>query len=194
MKRDGKDDTKKKIIESAWELFREKGYEKTTVNEIIQRAGTSKGGFYYYFQAKDSLLESLYDLFDDEYKHFRATMEQTSDCFTQLVDMCRYAYEYTEKNVSSELMARLYQSQLLDKKQDAFMNPERYYVKLVKSIIEEGQAKGEFREDLSVDTLAHMVLVVDRGILVDWSIEDGRYSLSDTGMQFFESYIQFIKK
>lgn len=194
MKRDGKDDTKKKIIEAAWDLFREKGYEKTTVNEIIKRANTSKGGFYYYFEAKDALLNSLYDLFDDEYKRFYMTMDPELNCFSQLVEMCRAAYDYTQKNVSSELMARLYQSQLLDKKQDTFMNPDRYYVKLVKQIISEGQRRGEIRTDMAVEALAHLVLVIDRGILVDWSIENGKFSLSDYGIRFFELYIQFIKK
>ena len=39
------------------------GYEKTTVNEIIKKANTSKGGFYYYFKAKEELLNSLYAIF-----------------------------------------------------------------------------------------------------------------------------------
>ncbi|MCQ2508806.1 MAG: TetR/AcrR family transcriptional regulator [Dorea sp.] len=194
MKRDGKDDTKKRIVEAAWKLFREKGYEKTTVNEIIKTANTSKGGFYYYFEAKDALLNSLYDLFDEDYMRFYESMDQSMDCFTQLTRMCRHVYAYTEEHVSPELMARLYQAQLLDKKQDSFMNPERYYVKLVKAIIKKGQDCGEFRDDMSVDVLSHLVLVIDRGILVDWSIENGKFSLKDDGSKCFELYIQFIRK
>ena len=51
---------KEEIKDAAWELFYEKGYEETTVNDIIKKANTSKGGFYYYFKAKDELLNSLY--------------------------------------------------------------------------------------------------------------------------------------
>ena len=39
---------RQKIIDTAWELFYENGYENTTVNDIIRKVGTSKGGFYYY--------------------------------------------------------------------------------------------------------------------------------------------------
>ena len=42
---------RQKIIDTAWELFYENGYENTTVNDIIRKVGTSKGGFYYYFKA-----------------------------------------------------------------------------------------------------------------------------------------------
>ena len=45
--------TKGKIIKAAWELFYQNGYEDTTVEEIIERSGTSKGSFYHYFKGKD---------------------------------------------------------------------------------------------------------------------------------------------
>ena len=51
--------TKSKIVEAAWQLFYEKGYERTTVEEIIAKSGTSKGSFYHYFSSKDSLMGSL---------------------------------------------------------------------------------------------------------------------------------------
>ena len=51
--------TKSRIVSAAWRLFYEKGYDDTTVDEIIAEAGTSKGSFYHYFEGKDALLSSL---------------------------------------------------------------------------------------------------------------------------------------
>lgn len=48
--------TKGKIISAAWELFYEQVYDDTTVEEIIEKSGTSKGSFYHYFEGKDALL------------------------------------------------------------------------------------------------------------------------------------------
>ena len=59
--------TKGKIITAAWNLFYEQGYENTTVEEIIEKSGTSKGSFYHYFEGKDALLESLSYVFYEEY-------------------------------------------------------------------------------------------------------------------------------
>jgi AcrR family transcriptional regulator len=40
-------------------LFFERGYDATTVDDVIAKAGLSKGAFYYYFPSKDALLEAL---------------------------------------------------------------------------------------------------------------------------------------
>jgi len=44
--------TKGKIINAAWNLFYEQGYDDTTVEEIIEASGTSKGSFYHILRAK----------------------------------------------------------------------------------------------------------------------------------------------
>ena len=59
--------TRGKIVEAAWQLFYEQGYEDTTVEEIIESSHTSKGSFYHYFDGKDALLSTLSDLFDQKY-------------------------------------------------------------------------------------------------------------------------------
>ena len=60
--------TKQKIVNTAWRLFYEQGYENTTVDEIVYESGTSKGSFYHYFESKDALLGSLSFLFDEKYE------------------------------------------------------------------------------------------------------------------------------
>lgn len=47
------------LLDSAQSLFFEKGYETTTVNDLIRHAGLSKGGFYHHFASKDDILEAL---------------------------------------------------------------------------------------------------------------------------------------
>lgn len=44
------------IINAAWELFQEKGYEETTLKDIIERSGTSRGAFYHNFRSKEDVL------------------------------------------------------------------------------------------------------------------------------------------
>ncbi|MCS7171062.1 MAG: TetR/AcrR family transcriptional regulator [Aquificaceae bacterium] len=50
---------RERIIESAKELFSQKGYSNTSVEEIVRYAGLSKGAFYFYFKSKDQLMEGL---------------------------------------------------------------------------------------------------------------------------------------
>lgn len=188
-----KTDLKEEIKNAAWELFYEKGYEETTVNDIIEKANTSKGGFYYYFKAKDELLHSLYSFFDREYEKFYENMDKTLNSLVQLKQLSQYVSYFIEGNVSSGLLAALYQSQLAKKSQDCFLNPDRYYIRLVKKIIAAGQEKKEIRDDLSVEELAHHVLLLERGIIMDWCVQSGRFSLGDLGTRNFELYIEFMK-
>ena len=67
--------TKGKIVSAAWDLFYRQGYENTTVEEIIEESGTSRGSFYHYFDGKDALLSSLSYLFDDKYEELLETLD-----------------------------------------------------------------------------------------------------------------------
>jgi len=50
---------KEKIVDAAYELFGSKGYEHTSVAQIIEKAGASKGGFYHHFKSKEEILETI---------------------------------------------------------------------------------------------------------------------------------------
>lgn len=47
------------FVELAERLFRTKGYEATTINDVISAAGVSKGAFYHHFKAKEDLLAAI---------------------------------------------------------------------------------------------------------------------------------------
>lgn len=50
---------KAELLDAAWVLFGQNGYDATTVNAIIERAGVSKGTFYHYFKSKEDLLDAI---------------------------------------------------------------------------------------------------------------------------------------
>jgi AcrR family transcriptional regulator len=54
------------IIQSALKLFAQKGYSSTSIQEIANDCGISKGAFYLYFKSKDSLLFSILNYYYDE--------------------------------------------------------------------------------------------------------------------------------
>lgn len=50
---------REEIIHAAKKLIIEKGYRKTSVQDITDEAGIAKGSFYTYFKSKDYLMETL---------------------------------------------------------------------------------------------------------------------------------------
>jgi AcrR family transcriptional regulator len=54
------EETRRRIYEAAMELFREKGFEETTMRDIAANAGVALGGAYYYFSSKDAIVLAFY--------------------------------------------------------------------------------------------------------------------------------------
>ena len=51
--------TRRRIIDSAVELFSELGYGETGLADVLQRAGVSKGAFYYHFDSKEAVATAI---------------------------------------------------------------------------------------------------------------------------------------
>jgi len=53
-------DTRSRIVAAAVALFAEQGYDATSVNQVVARAGVAKGGLYHHIPSKDDLLYEVY--------------------------------------------------------------------------------------------------------------------------------------
>lgn len=53
------EERKNEILDTAERLFETAGYEKTTVNNILNAIGIAKGTFYYYFKSKEEVLDAI---------------------------------------------------------------------------------------------------------------------------------------
>ena len=112
MKKKSSRNTKSKIVSAAWSLFYEQGYDDTTIDEIVEASGTSKGSFYHYFDGKDALLSSLSYLFDEKYEELMETMDPDMKPVDKLVYINQELFLMIENTVSVELLCRLFSSQL----------------------------------------------------------------------------------
>ncbi len=64
-KREQREASIEAILGSALSLFVSQGFERTTIDEIAERAGLSKGSVYFYFESKEGLLYALFDEIED---------------------------------------------------------------------------------------------------------------------------------
>ncbi|HMG03113.1 MAG TPA: TetR/AcrR family transcriptional regulator [Edaphobacter sp.] len=63
---DKAEQTRRRIFEAALTLFREKGFDATTMQEIAQHAGVAKGAAYYYFPGKEAIIQTYYEAIQTE--------------------------------------------------------------------------------------------------------------------------------
>lgn len=173
--------TRGRIIEAAWKLFYLQGYGDTTVEEIIEESGTSRGSFYHYFEGKDALLSSLSYLFDEKYEQLMDAMDPNMDRFDQLMYLNRELFAMIENSISLDLLARLYSSQLVTRGDKSLLDHNRTYYKLLRQIVQQGQQRGELRCDVTVNEMVRVYALCERALIYDWCLSNGDYSLLQYG-------------
>ncbi len=188
-KKTGKN-TKGKIISAAWDLFYEQGYDDTTIEEIVEASGTSKGSFYHYFGGKDALLGTLSDLFDAQYEEVLPLLNENDHSFDQLMFLNQELFLMIDNRISMDLIARLYSSQLTTRGQKHLLDHNRFYYKLLRKITAEGQQKGELSKDVSVNEFVKAYALCERALIYDWCICNGEYSLVQYGKQMMPLFLQ----
>jgi AcrR family transcriptional regulator len=65
--RAGSEETRRLVLNTALELFRERGFEATTIRDIARQAGLSLGAAYYYFPSKEAIVGAYYDFVQEEH-------------------------------------------------------------------------------------------------------------------------------
>jgi AcrR family transcriptional regulator len=82
--------TRAQILDTALELFRERGYEETTMRAIAEAAGLSVGNAYYYFRAKEHLVQAFYERTHEEHlEASREILETERDFAARLLGVMR---------------------------------------------------------------------------------------------------------
>jgi len=159
--------TKAKIARVAWKLFHEKGYEETTIDEIILQSGTSKGSFYHYYSGKDELLASLPEIFDAKYEEVMQALDPEMDSFDKLMTLCFSVHDLIESDIPVGLLASLYSSQVVTKGDKHLLNQNRFYYKMVNQLVDEGQRRGQITRSMPYYEIAHMYAICERDIIYD---------------------------
>lgn len=189
----GKNTTKKKIVSAAWKLFYEQGYDDTTVDDIVEESGTSKGSFYHYFEGKDALLSSLSFLFDEKYEELISAIDPEMNSFDKLLYLNRELFGMIENTIPIDLLARLYSTQLVTHGNKHLLDNSRIYYRLLRQIAIEGQSRGEISDAYSVNEVVKVYAMCERALLYDWCICNGDYSLKNYGMQMMPVFLHDMR-
>lgn len=173
MQRDARAD----IIHASWELFRAKGFERTTVDEIIERAGIAKGTFYHHFQGKAMLLGTLSDVLDDKYRELEGELSTDLSIVEQIKTLNVQLFTFIEQNVPVDALRAQLASQLNPRGDRSLMDQERYYFAIHRKLVAEGQDKGEITRSTSVHDIVRFYAMAERSMLYDWCLYQGAQPL-----------------
>ena len=187
-------ETKKKLYDSAIELFKLNGYYNVTVTDITRKAGTAKGSFYTHFKSKDQIIIEEFKKFDKYYQEIFNKIEK-KDSYEILYEFLIDLLEYFLHEVGYDILYIIYSTQLSYEKEKTFILDEsRPLYVIINEIIKTGQNEKAFRNDISSDDLTKMIIRTIRGTFYEWCLNDGKFNLIDDGVMFYKVFLSSLRR
>ena len=98
-----------------------------------------------------------------------------------------------ERSIKVDLLASLYSTQLISKGVRSLLDQNREYYKLISSVMEEGQKRGEINRRKSVSELLKYYSLCERALVTDWCLNKGSYSLAEYSKEYMPIMMESFK-
>ncbi|MGD2091196.1 MAG: TetR/AcrR family transcriptional regulator [Candidatus Aminicenantes bacterium] len=190
------------FLDTARQLFFEKGYEKTSVNDIIEKVGVAKGTFYHYFKSKEDLLDQLVNHFTEksvsrvgelmERRDMNA-LERVNHFFISIRDS-----KVENKELMKMLMRFMYKDENLILRHKIFKRSIALLTPAFAEIIKQGMEEGHFRPldpDETAEIIFMMALSMNEvvvGLLLDAEEKPENIDLIEQKIKVFEKSVERI--
>jgi AcrR family transcriptional regulator len=166
---EAKNQRKALIIKHAFNIFSEKGYSNTTVDDIVKSSGVSKGGIYTYFKSKEEIFlaiaEERLNLRKNLINSF--TEEMTSKEKLQKYIQWILDWVLDTKNILQIKFTFEFWSVTSRKADIKDASAERYneIAQDLCDLLREGVENGEFKPDLDIDSMCYIILCSTDGLV-----------------------------
>jgi AcrR family transcriptional regulator len=149
------------LLEAALDLFVEKGFAATRVDEVAARAGVSKGTLFLYFPSKEELFKAVVrQNIAGRFDEWRAELESFEGNTSELL---RYCYQVWWERIGATKASGI--TKLMFSEAQNFPEITEFYQQevilpgqaLIRRIVERGIERGEFRP-VPLDYIVHVVL------------------------------------
>ncbi|MBO8173419.1 MAG: TetR/AcrR family transcriptional regulator [Bacillaceae bacterium] len=180
---------KKEIMETSIRLFGEKGFTETSIQDIVDAIGVTKGTFYYYFNSKQELLKDIH------LDYIKAILKQQElivtdpdkDCKTKMRDIIYMLIQNIRtKRQSARIFLREMRNlsgehveQIKQKRDEFRQNFQR--------LIEKGIEQGEFKSGLRADMITLGILG-----MTNWSYQWYRPDGDVSEEELVDIYVNMI--
>lgn len=172
------------LYETALKLFRERGYESTSISRITNRIGIAKGTFFNYYQSKDHVLAKWYqELTFSVLQKCRETNFPKSEAAVRALAVGLVEGALIDPELFAS-KSRNWSETISNREERMDLELMRYLTEC----IEDGKKSGELRDSLDTEFFAGLVVSVMTGTGHSWVVTDFGFDLLDV----MESRIEFI--
>lgn len=173
-------DTRTHIMTAATAVFAEKGFAQTSMNDIVNATGLSKGGIYWHFKSKDDIISAIFQQYFEAQYHILESIlvgEGTaSEKFIGLVQSAGAGMEAFADQfpASLEFYALAAKNEMLRQQLESFFLSYREHIE---QLTREAIANGEWAA-YSVTEIANTIVSILEGVLLIWNFVPDQIDLS----------------
>ncbi|PKM49291.1 MAG: TetR/AcrR family transcriptional regulator [Firmicutes bacterium HGW-Firmicutes-7] len=191
-------ETRKKIYESARQLFGQCDFDDVSVDAIVEEAGVSKGTFYVHFESKDALIASFLSDYvssvDADYKAHLNSLPSGTTASDMLLSLIEKIADVLTGTIGYNRMRIVYKVQLTGAvNMDAVKGYNRELYKMFADVLGQGIERREFHTTFPLDTLTKHFVMAIRGLSYEWSIRYPDFDLKEEAITHFEMLLDGIK-
>lgn len=152
---------KEKIIYKSSELFQIHGFTQTSIQDIVETLGVTKGTFYYYFTSKEELLMEINlryinDVLD---KQNEIIKNEQTDSRTKIKEVITMLIKNIDDHQGASARIFFREINNLNKKHlDVIIGKRKEFYFNLQRIVENGMEAGEIRKDLRPDIVTFAIL------------------------------------
>ena len=149
--------TRGKILDAALELFANRGYSGTSVQDIVGVARVTKPVLYYYFRNKSDLYQALVDKAHDErHRVMSEAADAGRDVETKLVGIVTSLFKFLQghRNLVGIVFATTFAARDELPREIQYLEKARRNFEVVQDIVRDGQADGSLSDEFDAEELA----------------------------------------
>lgn len=164
---------KDRIVKESIRLFLKTSYKGTSIQQITDILGITKGAFYWHFKSKDELLETIIEKYDNEFlEKLYAHMKSFEGNFlARFKEYHKYINEYARDNGEFCVLFVTLAAETAGSKTASENKIKRVYKKyhdFIVSLLTTGKNEGFFNNEYNASLNAHIVIAIHSGILLQW--------------------------
>ena len=167
-----KPNTKDIMVEKAIELFKERGTEAVSLKDICDRAAVTRNAFYYHFESKDLLFDSVGDWVSRISKERIQMIYEPDSYYQQFWEYYR-AYILTEIEMGADIMNRICFSRTMKGRTDYYSYIDDKLALQMTALIRRAQEEKIVRNSGSPEDLLWTSYDIVRGVNIKWCFQWG---------------------
>lgn len=168
------DESRSEFLTAALEIFAEKGFHGSSVDEIVQRAGRSKGGFYHHFQSKVQIYTELFEqmLARAEAK-IMTELNSGRSVRDVLYGLIRTYEPMMSDTKSTRASAEFFMLALHNEDAKKMIEQlRRRSIEMFAAFFQKAIDRGEFAADVNAKDLSDLIFASSRGIVLMSAVFD----------------------